>query len=101
MKVATIESVLTENRTTLTDEGIEDIIDNRDLRESVSLLTYAHDLITRTKGLAVGPAVLVLWRGFAWTRQGSPKKGFELSVENILEGEALVYETVLKAAGDG
>ncbi len=98
MKIATIKEALDKNRATLTDEQIEEIVNNRDLNESLSLLTYAHDLLTRAKGKAVGPAALVLWRGFAWTQQGSPKKGFELSVASILESEKLVYESILKAS---
>lgn len=99
MKVATIENLLTENHATRTSQEIEAIVDSRELKECVSILTYAHDLLARAKGLGVGPAALVLWRGFAWTQQGSPKKDFELSVESILASEKRVYQAAFQAGG--
>lgn len=60
--------------------------------EAVSLCAYATDLLQRLEGVAVGAASLVLWRSFAWTRQGSPKKGFALSVAAILDAQETVAQ---------
>jgi hypothetical protein len=36
-------------------------------------------LIDRTQGIAIGPATLVLWRGFAWTTADKMKPSFRLT----------------------
>ena len=59
----------------VTDEMLDDILQDPNLRESVGLCTYAADLLERLQGRAVGAASLALWRTFAWTPQGSPQKG--------------------------
>ena len=56
--------------------------------EAAALLTYGHDLIQRLDAIANGPAVLALWRRFAWTRTGSPKPKFQLSSRMILDAES-------------
>ncbi len=48
---------------------------------------WAHELTQRLEGYVTGPAVLALWRMFAWTREGSPKKGFTLRAEDVLAAE--------------
>lgn len=58
------------------------------LREEVALVTYAFDLLGRLQGHSEGAATLVLWRRFAWTPEGSPRKGFELTARAILDAEA-------------
>ena len=47
----------------------------------------------------MGPAVLVLWRGFAWTKEGSPKKGFKLTAEMIIDSEKRLSKIIQKIAG--
>lgn len=85
----------------LTDEQIDSIVSEQRHREALSMVTYAHDLFARLKGYAVGPAALVLWRGFAWTPSGSPKKRFSLKAEDILERERQLIETIQQAADRG
>ncbi len=98
MKATVVRTILSDQNLSLSYNGVDAITNDIDLREDLSLVTYAQDLIGRTKGITVGPASLVLWRSFAWTREGSPKKGFALSVEMILESEQVLYQTVLGAA---
>lgn len=62
------------------------------LRESLALWAYAGDLMQRMKGVAIGPAALVLWRQFAWLPAGSPKKDFTLSAELFMEAEQRLLE---------
>lgn len=73
------------------DAAVDEVLGDPTLREAVGLITYADDLLQRLRGVAVGPATLSLWRSFAWTPQGSPKKGFKLSTEAIL----LAQQTIL------
>ena len=56
--------------------------------ETTALLAYGHDLIQRLNATANGPAVLALWRRFAWNSSGSPKPKFRLSTKMILNAES-------------
>lgn len=56
--------------------------------ETTALLAYGHDLIKRLNATATGPAVLVLWRRFAWNTKGSPKPRFQLSAKMLLAAES-------------
>jgi hypothetical protein len=88
MKIGAIQQLAASLEIVLSDIAIENVVDDPSLREPVSLFAYAYDLLSRIKGISAGPAVLVLWRGFAWTKEGSPKKGFKLSAEMIIDSEA-------------
>lgn len=76
----------------LSDKKANSIIDDPDLFEDVAMATYGEQLILRAAGHAEGPAVLALWREFAWTRTGAPKKGFKLDADIILKSEERVLE---------
>jgi hypothetical protein len=67
--------------------GAEAIVNDPLTGEASALLAYGHDLIHRLDAIANGPAVLALWRRFAWTRTGSPKPKFQLSSRMILDAE--------------
>ncbi len=98
MKAGTVRAMAVEIGATLTEDAIDVIVSDKALRETLSMVTYARDLLDRLDGRAVGPAALVLWRGFAWTPEGSPKKRFTLSAKEILTCErelAGVIESVL------
>ena len=56
--------------------------------EPSALIAYGHDLIQRLHGIANGPAVLALWRRFAWNSSGSPKPKFRLSTKMMLDAES-------------
>jgi hypothetical protein len=51
------------------------------LREQLAICVYSRELQARIAGRNTGPAVLAIWRMFAWEPTGSPKRDFELSVE--------------------
>ena len=74
----------------LSESWIESLLEDEDLREDLALCAYAFDLLKRLKGVGRGPGTLVLWRQFAWTRQGSPKSNFRLSARAILEAQERV-----------
>jgi hypothetical protein len=60
--------------------------------EVTALLAYGHDLIQRLNATANGPAVLALWRRFAWNSSGSPKPMFRLSTKMILDAESYLQD---------
>ncbi len=94
MKANIVRAMADEFGATLADDAIDAIVNDKALRESLSMVTYAHDLLGRLDGRAVGPAALVLWRGFAWKPEGSPIKGFALSAEEILQREHELAEAI-------
>lgn len=100
MKKKVVVNALVEIGSSLSEREIGSFMAGPEVRESLSILAYAHDLLDRTKGFAAGPAALVLWRGFAWTPKGSPKKNFRLSAQQILDGEADVYRSLSEAASE-
>ena len=59
-----------------------------ELREAVATAAWTKALLRRLEGLSEGPAALALWRRFAWTSTGAPKKAFELTPDTVLDAEA-------------
>jgi len=72
----------------------ERLLDNERLYEAAALVAYGLELEERMKDAGAGRAGLALWRAFAWTRQGSPKHGFELTPQLILDAETALAAEV-------
>jgi len=85
MRVAAIKRLASESGFFIEDEFAGSVADDPALRETTALVAYKEDLLRRLKGDSAGPAVLILWRGFAWTKEGAPKKNFNLDTEIFLE----------------
>ena len=64
-----------------------------ELSYDVSLATYVRELIRRTSFASQGEGVLTLWRDIAWAG-GRPKKGFELTSEEILRAESAIVKAL-------
>lgn len=67
------------------------------LREDLALVAWAMDLFDRLAGTHGGPETLALWRTFAWKPEGSPKPGFQVSVEMIVEAEGRLVARLQEA----
>jgi len=63
--------------------------------EDVALATYGSQLLARVEGRSSGPAVLALWREFAWNKSGSPKKHFKLEAEAIMDAETRLKKKLI------
>lgn len=98
MRVDAIQNVAKELRVSVLDTEIEELLTDVPTFENASLLAYGFDLFRRTRGIANGPAVLALWRGFAWNRLGSPKPEFQLTATLIINAEAEIIH-ILKQRG--
>lgn len=98
MMIDVIKRVAAENSVRLSEQKIESIVDDPNLREEIALCAYTDDLFRRMKGFSVGPAALVLWRNFAWLPGGSPKKKFELTADLVLDAEKALTERVIPEA---
>ena len=100
MKATTVDDLALEIGVALSADRVESILTNKELRAPLAMVTYAHDLQNRLRGRAVGPATLVLWRQFAWTPDGAPRKNFTLNAEDVLENERVLIEAIRgKGAG--
>lgn len=76
----------------VTNDALEEMLEDSQLRDSIGLCTYAADLMQRQKGFARGAASLALWRSFAWTPQGSPRKEFVLTTDDIMNAQDLLLK---------
>ena len=87
MRINVLMNLAAQYRLGAGEGGIQELLDARQVFEDASLVAYGYDLLQREKGIANGPAVLALWRGFAWNESGSPKQGFRLKAEMIVDAE--------------
>ena len=99
LKVATVSAIAAAHSETLSDGALDNFVDDPNLRTPISLVTYAYDLLNRLNVEAVGPATLILWRSFAWTPEGSPRKSYVLPVDQIMDAQNELRQAVLRVAG--
>lgn len=65
---------------------IKESLCDESMRVQASLSAYGDALLKRLNGISDGPAVLALWRDFAWSK-GAPLRRFKLQSRHILEAE--------------
>ena len=87
MRIELLMHVATQHGLDVAKDEIEEQLNDRQVFEHASLAAYGYDLLQREKGIANGPAVLALWRGFAWNESGSPKHGFRLKAKSMVDAE--------------
>jgi len=71
---------------------IRESLGDESVRLQSSLAAYGAALLNRLKGVSDGPAVLALWRDFAWSRDGSPIRRFKLQSRLILKAEQELFQ---------
>lgn len=76
----------------LSEELAQSLIASGETAEAVALATYGAALVRRCDGDAGEPALHALWREFAWTSSGSPRRDFVLTAELILGSERALVE---------
>lgn len=96
MRMNAIMNLAAHHGLNVREDEIEDLLNDRQVFEDASLVAYGCDLLQREKGIANGPAVLALWRGFGWNESGSPKHGFRLKAELIADAEKRLLELLQK-----
>lgn len=84
MRVNALLTLAAEHRLVVSENEVRELLNDRQTSEDASLVAYGYDLLKREKGIANGPAVLALWRGFAWNKLGSPNHGFRLEAGEIV-----------------
>jgi hypothetical protein len=66
---------------------IRESLADEELRLQASFSAYGAALLDRLKGISDGPAVLALWRDFAWNQNGSSNRDFKLKTKLITDAE--------------
>ena len=97
MRANAVSQLAIDNSVAVSANSISELLDDTNIHSQSSLLAYGHDLLQRLNGIANGPAVLSLWRGFAWNENGSPKPKFQLKADMIMDAESQLL-AVLKSA---
>jgi hypothetical protein len=98
LKITVVQRLSREHGAFFDREQAEKLIDSESNAANVAKLTYGQQLIERARGTSEGPAVLALWREFAWNKSGSPKKDFKLEAEDILRAEETLAKTIAEVA---
>jgi hypothetical protein len=76
------------------EESVGSMLDEPEHQRQTALVAWAHELLARMRGEETDASVLALWRQFAWTPQGSPRKDFEPRVEDILAAERALMDAL-------
>ena len=71
-----------------------DLVSTDTTRRSAGYSTYGYWLIQRLDGYTDGPAVLALWREIAWNRMGSPIRGFRLKLDDFVDAETAIIDSL-------
>ncbi|MCB9689144.1 MAG: hypothetical protein H6738_11750 [Alphaproteobacteria bacterium] len=77
----------------------DDLLEGDELKVPLALGAYGLELTRRLRGFSEGTATLALWRTFAWEPTGSPRKGFELTADLLLEAERTVLAALSARPG--
>lgn len=87
LRLRRLEELALESGLPFHEERARSILGIEKSRLATSISAYASAMLDRIKGFSDGPAVLALWRDFAWTRNGSPDRKFKLNAKLVLESE--------------
>ena len=92
-----LRSLAIQDGVDLVEDRIDALLDDRALRDPLALVAYGRDLLRRIDDQHTTPATLALWRRFAWTPEGSPRKGFVLTSEAILAAQEALRAAIAQA----
>lgn len=88
LRLRRLEELALEAGTGFNEDRASAILEVESQRLDASRSAYASALLERLQGFSDGPAVLALWRDFAWNRSGAPIHDFKLRANDILEAES-------------
>jgi len=86
LKKLYLNSLASENELALIDREITELLICKGISKSISLATYANELIRRSKYASQGEGILLLWREIAWNN-GKPNIKYRLNVQSILDAQ--------------
>ncbi|WP_395739614.1 hypothetical protein [Prosthecobacter sp.] len=99
LRLRRMEMIAREEKLPSYELRIKDCLSDESLRIQASLSAYGAALLNRLKGISDGPAVLALWRDFAWSSNGAPLRRFKLQSKHILEAEQRLLGVLQNHAG--
>ena len=70
------------------------MVDDPLLGQPIAMATWGRELLRRLEGETAGPAVLALWRMFAWLPTGSPRPGFRITADEILRADRAIAAAI-------
>ena len=94
LRVRRMEMIAREEGMPSFELRIRESLRDESLRLQASLSAYGAALLNRLKGVSDGPAVLALWRDFAWNRNGSPIRSFKLQTKLIIGAEQKLFRVL-------
>lgn len=95
---ACLDDLALEHERVLEAHEVSALMRDPPLRETVALYAYAHTLLRRVRGGGHEAGVpLALWRRFAWTAQGAPKRKFRLSTQAIVAARAALHRRLAES----
>jgi hypothetical protein len=98
LKLDHLRQLALDRSLSVSESALEGLAIGPKTSEQVALLAYGTELLARCSGRPSSPAALALWRQFAWSRAGSPKRGFVLRGDAILKAEAEIVRALETAA---
>ncbi len=94
MRTQAVSQMAIDSAIAISNGSTATLLDDEQNHYNASLVAYGHDLLHRLNGIANGPAVLALWRGFAWDKSGSPKHKFKLKSSMIMDAESSLLAAI-------
>lgn len=94
LQIDYVKQLASQRGATLTSDACETLASTAAMREPLAAATNARELVRRMNGIPTGPEVLALWRSFAWTPTGAPKKDFRLDAAMLMSASETVAEAV-------
>lgn len=99
---ASLDELALECHRLLDEDQVAQLLRQTELREALALYAYAETLLRRLRGGGSEAGVpLALWRRFAWTAQGAPKRKFRLDAGAIMAAQALLLDKLGELPGPG
>jgi hypothetical protein len=98
MMAATLHRAAHEQDRVLGDETAASLCRSPRHREAIATATWSYELRQRAHGKLGHTSTLVVWRRFAWTPDGAPKKDFDVTVDDLIDAEHRVAELVSTVA---
>lgn len=87
LKVAVLVDLAASADRVFSRDAAMEVFADPEVSERAALVAYARELLLRQGGEPGDPAILALWREFAWTKTGAAKQGFRLDVQEILDAQ--------------
>ncbi len=94
LKVDYLTKLFLHHDLPINTQQVSVLVSDSETTKELALLAYTDELLKRIEGHKEGPALLALWREFAWDDSGSPIKAFKLLSTMILKLEEKIIDLI-------